>query len=816
MQKNTDIDTGLAPLWLSQQTDPLVVDSLAAELGVGSLLATVLASRGLADPGQARAFLDSSLATEDFDAAGIEGLSAVAQALAQAIGFKKRILVFGDYDVDGVSATALLYLALRELSAEALALIPSRMDDGYGLTDQAVVKILAQKPDVLVTVDCGISDREQVFKLVEKGIEVLVTDHHEAGGNVPENVLVADPKLSPGSFGQNLAGAGVALALVRLLGEALGSSGLWEEYIDLACLGTIADQMPLTGFNRALVRAGLDQVNNRPRPGILAMLELQAQAGTSPQTNYTASDLAFGLIPRLNAPGRLGRADQAFEALTTDDPGRARELAEALMQLNEERRRIEAQLSAEALSQAATVFKADSKLVVVSSEGFHEGIRGIVASRLASHFGVPAIVFTVVDGEARGSGRSVGDVNLFAALEAVSHLTLRHGGHESAIGVTVALDDLQRFSTELEKQLALVPPTHFHPPLRVDAQISLGQLDWQGILDLALLEPFGQANPEPLFVSAASQVTKPRTVGNSNTHLSFSALEKGTERAAIWFNCPRIEEFLSPSGLYELVFEPRAELWRNRQNIQLRVREAYHLDGDAALEAAFPELHKGLYDSQNEGLELLAQGRSPLVLMPTGRGKSLIFQLHAARLALKENTASIFVYPLRALINDQQRSLLERFASIGIESQVLCGLNTAEERAETYARLAAGKISVLLTTPEFLMLHAARIAQCTEVGFIAFDEAHHIASSRQFRPAYQDLGEVRRHFPAAQVMAATATADDSWALRIERELRLDSRVVDKARRLNLKLIDLRGTDDRLGHIVGTIQTREPAIVYTYS
>ncbi|MCL2632729.1 MAG: single-stranded-DNA-specific exonuclease RecJ, partial [Coriobacteriia bacterium] len=657
--------TETKPNWISSSADNNAVSALVEEFGLSYLVALILVSRGLTDSQGVDKFLNASLETIEFKAADIIGLPAIADVLAQAVMQQKRVLVFGDFDVDGVSSTALLYSALQELNADVSWIIPSRVSEGYGLTEKVLPRVLAMKPDVVVTVDCGISSAVEAQLLTVNGIELLITDHHEASPQqTPQGVLIADPKLNSTSYGQILSGAGVALALVKLVGEILGKPELWLSYTDLASLGTIADIVPLLDINRALVRAGLDRINNAPRPGLWAMTEGERRNDSSSTMTLSATDLAFGIIPRLNAAGRLGDATEAVEILLTDDHTRASELSDYLTSLNLERRTIEAGMTRQAIAQATKSFQPDSKLVVVAGENWHEGIRGIVASRLTNHFGVPAIVFSLVDSEARGSGRSVGMVNLHSALEAVADITLRYGGHESAVGVTVAAEDIPVFTERLQSYLAELSDDLFQPPINVDAQISLNRLDWQSVVDLNVLEPFGQANPQPIFVTKPARIKTPQTVGSAKNHLSFTADDGSAKIRAIWFNCPIIEQMIEAHGLHELVFTAQADLYRGNRTLQLRVTDAYTPTAATALVSAFPELESGLYQSQAEALSLLDQGSSPLVLMPTGRGKSLIFQLHAARLALRKGAVSIFVYPLRALINDQQRHLLDRMQGI--------------------------------------------------------------------------------------------------------------------------------------------------------
>ena len=803
--------------WQSRELNSAAVPRLMSELGISSLLAKVLAARGFTDPQSAQAFLASSLETEHFAVENITNLRPIAEVLSEAIDCEARILVFGDFDVDGVTATALLFLALQQLGAMVDWIIPSRFDEGYGLTEQVIPRVLEREPDIVVTVDCGIASGLEIDTLAEQGIEVLVTDHHEPTADLlPKNCLIADPKQFASDFGQNLAGAGVALALVKVLGELRGHGELWCDFLDLATLGTVADIMPLTGFNRALVRAGLELINTNPRPGIAALAALQRSNSNAPGAGLTAIDLSYGMIPRLNASGRLGDASDALLTLISDDDNTAHQLAETLSIANDQRRSLEAELSALAIAQAEASYQPGDKLVVVAGDGWHEGIRGIVASRISRNFGVPAIVFTIVDSEARGSGRSVGQVHMHAALQAVAEHTVRFGGHESAVGVTVLSEKLQDFTDALAKYLADQPEELFHPVVQVDALLPLSNLSWEAVSQLQQLEPFGQSNPQPQFVSQPLRLSKQRTVGASNNHLSFSVNDSTAELPAIWFNCESIEQMMTETGLVQLAFQPLAEYFRGSRSLQLRVTEAFEPSENLTYATAFPELVSGLYPSQVEALDYLEQGKSVLVLMPTGRGKSLIFQLHAAKMALQKQRVSILVYPLRALINDQQRHLQDRFSTLGIESQILCGQNSLEEREAVYASLASGKTAVILSTPEFLMLYADRIKSVAEVGFLAFDEAHHIASDALFRPAYQQLGQLTQAFSGVQVLAATATASDEHAAIIESALGLDCRVIDRARRPNLIVCDARDSDDKLAEVVKVALREEPCIIYTYS
>jgi single-stranded-DNA-specific exonuclease len=372
--------------WTIRDVDTAAVSQILADAcALTPLVARTLAARGIRTAAEAENFLHPSLERDWSDPAGISGLVAVTDTLEEAIRAGRRILVFGDFDVDGLSATACMVRGLAALGASAMHLIPNRMDEGYGLTAAALERVYEHDPELVITVDCGISSRNEVEQMRARGIEVLITDHHEPSDAIPTDVPVADPKLEKDSPQSILAGVGVALKLIALLGERFAHPQLWRDLVDLATLGTLADVMPLTGENRALVIEGLALIERSPRPGIAAALALSQRNGHA----LTTTDLSFGLIPRLNAAGRMGDPSTALALLIDDDPARSFKTAAALDAANRERRATESALLAEARAQAEPLSRRQ-KIVVVAGEGWHEGVRGIVASRLASRYGVPA------------------------------------------------------------------------------------------------------------------------------------------------------------------------------------------------------------------------------------------------------------------------------------------------------------------------------------------------------------------------------------------------------------------------------------------
>lgn len=945
---------------------------LRENLGLSPLAARVLAARGVTDLDEARRFLSPSLQRDWRDPLEIPGLAAVADRVEQAIDAEEAIAVFGDFDVDGMTSAALLTRGLRQLGAHVDPFIPRRFDEGYGLSDEAVARVVDQAaPSLIVTVDNGIASADEVARVRELGIDVAVTDHHEPGDSVPQGVPVCDPKLDPACPSRDLAGAGVALKLLQELGRRRGEPGLWLDYVDLACLGTVSDMMELTAENRALVAAGIAQLRQSTRPGIVA---LAAEARCDLPT-LEADDLPFSLSPRLNAAGRMGDVQMAFDLLMADDPVEARDLAVRLEAVNQERRSIEADLSAQALAEAERTY-GGAPCVVLGGEGWHEGVKGIVASRLVSRFHVPSLLFSIKDGVARGSGRSVGSVDLYHAVEGCRDLLTRFGGHAGAVGVTLDADKLDEFRERLSAELAQLPREQFQSREEVACVARLDELTLDDVGGLDALRPFGQGNKVPLVAVRGVTMRGRSLVGAGAEHLRFFASDGVSSVAAIQFRTPDPAKAAAFDGLVDLVFEPTVEVWQGRSKVKLMVRDVIFREPEASpgapglVQALFdraPEildrdsfagvadedsfftkavgvtqpgrqevvaslaagqelelvrepdnpadpmaiaLHTGngesvgylrrqiaaviaplmdegrpyravvtgvtgggtdaqgrarswganlevsrvkssaavtearaeakarfsasdqdltdqlrqamigdhaLLPAQARALDELAAGRSVLCVMATGRGKSLIFHIHAARRAIVDGKASVFVYPLRALVNDQAFHLEEALAPFGVTVRTLTGETGAEERAEVYAGLADGSVDVVLTTPEYLALHSQELASGGRVGFVVIDEAHHAGASKGGdRSAYQELPRVLDELGHPEVLAVTATANDEVASEVCRLTGISTVVKDVSVRANLAADDRRGLRDRESFVTSVVGTGEKTVIYVNS
>lgn len=792
---------------------------LCEQLGLAPMVARVLCARGVNNVQAAYEFLHPSLDRDWADPLDIPGMREAADRVELALQNHERIAVFGDFDVDGMTSTCLLTQALRALGGDVQPYIPHRFGEGYGLSRKALNRVITgSNPDLLITVDNGIASGKEVAWLVDEGIDVVVTDHHEPGDLVPQGVPVTDPKLVPDCYSRELAGVGVALKLVCELGRRRSMPNLWYEFTDLAALGTVSDMMILQGENRTLVAHGIALMRKGLRPGIAA---LAATAGIS-LAEVNADDLPFTIIPRLNAAGRMGTTEVAFDLLISNSPQEAVSLAGMLERTNTERRETEGLLSEEALAHIEKTY-AGERVIVLAGEGWHEGVKGIVASRVVNKYHVPAIIFTIADGVARGSGRSVGSVDLFHAVEQCSDDLIRFGGHSGAVGVTCAVENIDRFAKHLQKVMEALPEEEFVDKGEVAALVSLSELNLQSIADLDALQPFGQGNKRPLFGLRGVHMSNRVRVGYGNCHLRFSATDGVYSLPAIMFRVPNIEKAYSCDGVVDLVVDAINESWQGRTNPKLMVTDIlYREESDDALLQRIQRTfiaEAPLLPAQKLALDKLRAGKSTLCVMATGRGKSLIFQIHAARIALAQRKASILVFPLRALVSDQVFHMREAFAKLGIGVEVLTGETPLQDRPKVYEGIAQGVIDVVLTTPEYLAIHVGEFARTSRVGFVVIDEAHHAArTGTGSRAAYAELPQVLRTLGNPTTLAVTATAPPKVAHGICELLGIRDAnvVVDESVRNNLRIVDHRNLRERDAMLAELVSSGQKTVVYVNS
>jgi len=547
--------------------------TLSDSSGLSHLEAQILIHRGILDPRDVASFLLPRLASL-LDPYLLKDMPAAIDLILSAMDRHDPITIYGDYDADGLTATALLFNFLSTLDVPAYTYIPNRLTEGYGLHVKAVERIARRGPGLIVTVDCGVSNNQEIAFAAKLGLKVVVTDHHQVNEDFTPLCPVVNPHRADCSFPfKHLTGVGLAFFLAVALRAALRERGWFatrpepdlKDYLDLVALGTVADMAPLLDQNRLLVKAGLDKIRTTQWPGIQAISEL---AGVT-LSSLTAQDLAFRIAPRFNASGRLGDAEIALTALTTRHSGRAGEVAKQLDRINGERQRLEREVLDEIETRLPSMAElASRRSLVVTGTGWHRGILGIVASKLLEKYRRPVLVLDVEDGIALGSGRSIPGFNLYKALRKLEPLLERFGGHKHAAGLALKVSNLEILSQEFEnlarEELSEEDLVH---SVDVDAEVSLKDMTLESIRRLNSFSPFGSGNPEPLFYSGPCDVVESRVVGER--HLKMKVRQNGAVFETIGFGLA--EHYSVLRGSINFVFTPEIDRWQGQEKAKLRM-----------------------------------------------------------------------------------------------------------------------------------------------------------------------------------------------------------------------------------------------------
>jgi single-stranded-DNA-specific exonuclease len=548
-------------IWKVSQLEAGAVNALVGS-GYAPLAAMVLASRGIGDDRQARAYLDCNaplldpfLMTDMDKAAGRVGL---------AMSRGEKIAVFGDYDVDGITATCLLTDFLRRHGADVVSYIPGRLEEGYGLNPIAIHQLHAEGVKLIVTVDCGITAVSEAELCKQLGIDLVITDHHECKQTLPAAVAVVDPHRCDGGYPhKNLSGVGVAFKLASAL---CGSQEtVLEEYADMVCLGTVADVMPLQGENRVFVARGLESLAHTKRPGIAALM---AECGCAPEA-VSASSIGFMLAPRINAAGRMGQIDLAVELFLTDDPDKAAEAARGLCELNRQRQAVESEIYRQAVSMLP--MGKPPEAIVLADESWHQGVVGIVASRIAEEYACPTFLICLDGEHGKASSRSHGGFNLFASLSALSPLLESYGGHELAAGFTISRANIPEFRRQICALAAQyytddVPRT----VLDVDCAVSPELLTLHNVDSLQMLEPCGNGCPKPVLMMKNLTIDRISMVGGGR-HMRLRLCSGHTYLNAIYFSANPQTVSIQPGDLVDVAFTPQVNEFRGTRTVQMNV-----------------------------------------------------------------------------------------------------------------------------------------------------------------------------------------------------------------------------------------------------
>jgi len=550
-------------------------DRLAREAGVPRVIALLLEARGIASAAQAHRFFhpDESHLHDPFGLAGMEDAAGVLLSAGTA---GKRIVVFGDYDVDGVTAVAQLKAALSRVGAPAVGFIPHRLKDGYGLKPETVRRVLRDfSPSVIVTVDCGITAIEGVACAREAGVEVVVTDHHLVPDELPDGAVVVNPRQPGCSYPyKDLSGSGIAFKLAQAIARRGRVSLSSESLLRAACLGTIADIVPLTGENRAIAALGLAALARPRAPGLAALIEA---CGIDPGRAPTSEEVAFRIAPRLNAAGRLDTAERALALFEERDGARAKEIARELCAENTERQSIERRVFLEARARIAQSFDPDRDALLLEADpSWHRGVLGIAASRLAREYNRPVLLFALEGERAHGSGRSIPGVSLHATLKELRHLFLEFGGHDQAVGGTLASAAFPAFREEARRLFAeRVPREMLVRRETADVELPLEEISDAILEHLERFEPFGAGNPRPVFSCREARARdRFRPIGEFGWRGRLEGATSDLD-AIFWSPSPPLPESSDAAAPFELHYRLSRSRWSGRPEIEIvRARPA--------------------------------------------------------------------------------------------------------------------------------------------------------------------------------------------------------------------------------------------------
>jgi len=553
--------------WRQYRPDPDLSKKLSSRLNISPITAQVLINRGITDQKLAADFLDPKLASLS-DPRRMPGMEKACSRVLKAAGAGERVAVYGDYDVDGVTGTAILLETLKFLNIDCGYYIPHRYREGYGMNSGAVRRLKEDGYGLIVTVDCGVGNVGEIKLAGELGMDVIVTDHHNPPGVLPPALSIVNPKLAgPGNSCFDLSGAGVAFkfawALLRKAG--IRDDGMLLSLLDLVSMGTLADVVPLRGENRVLAVQGLQSISLRKRLGLRQLSEAAGLSG-----GITTRAVNFGLAPRINAAGRLEHASLAVDLLMEKDEGRARESARELNRINVRRQEIGSAIQEEVFVKLKSG-RTDDHIVLSKGSGWHPGVIGIVASRVVDAFNLPAVLIGVDGGYGRGSARSMDEVDIYGILSTCADLFEDFGGHRNAAGFRIRQEKIDELSGRLKEQAKKkISPEQMSPRTDIDLELSFSDVNMGLVKELERLSPYGAGNPEPVFMTGGLRAKDWRLVGRGN-HLKAKFSSGDSALDVIGFDLGEKASMLNYSSLYDIVYTLRVSEWEGFESAELRL-----------------------------------------------------------------------------------------------------------------------------------------------------------------------------------------------------------------------------------------------------
>lgn len=623
-------------LWeIKNPSDPKKVKRLAKSLGISEITAGLLLNRRLEEPEEADVFLNPSL-DRLRNPFGLKDMEKAVERIKRAMEAGEIICVYGDYDVDGVTSTAIMMTYFRRVGYErAIWHIPERKSEGYGLNKEAIGKIAEMGCRLIITVDCGVASLEETECINRLEMDVIITDHHTPEAELPRAYAVVNPKRSDCEFGfRELSGAGIAFKLVQAL--LAGSTDL-DAFIELSAVGTVADIVPLLDDNRIIVKKGLEILNRTAHPGLKALKEVSGLEGKP----LNAGHIAFMLAPRINAAGRLGHANTALELLTTEDVEQAKRLAERLNEMNMERQTVEAKIFEEAEALIEKSGLDGQKILVLSSAGWDSGIIGIVASKLCEKHHRPVVMIAVEESVGKASARSFGDIDLYALLKGCESYYIKFGGHRMAAGFSIPAESIGAFAIRLQNLASESIGDHeLIGKLGIDCRMDTQAIDFKLVEDIDLLEPFGCANARPKFLLRDMSLNQFRYVGKDQKHLKATFTESNRMFDAIGFNMGDYSRLIKKNQQVDIVFCLEKNVFRNVASIQFNMKDM--------------RIHERGYYAQSDWglrymdalLDLYGETALPRVLSPKGEAFPEKISIPQS---MQEDGTLIAVYTLEGL-----------------------------------------------------------------------------------------------------------------------------------------------------------------------
>jgi len=561
---------------LEQDNDHNAIESLSKEFGIHSLISQILVNRGVRDIESARRYLYPAL--NDLHSPYLmKDMKKGVSRLMQAIHNHEKIVIYGDYDADGITSVVILYKFIKEVTPFISYYIPDRINEGYGLKISAIDKFKQDNTGLIITVDCGISDVEQIAYARSVGIDTIVLDHHEISGALPPSAAAINPNREGCAFPfKGLAGVGIAFNFLIALRGVLSKEGFWKnknypnlkEYLDIVTLGTIGDIAPLVDENRIFTKIGLELITEGQRPGIKALKEVSG-VDTQVIDSFKAS---FSLIPRINAAGRIASPLEAVKLLLTDDPAEARVLAEKLDSYNRNRQMMERKILSDILEIIASD-KSFEKMnaFVFASAKWHPGIVGIVASRIVELFNRPTFIISINNGVGKGSGRSISGFNIYKGIQQCADLLLSYGGHYHAAGISIKEENIDKFTGILDEITGKSSEfSEDSSSMNIDSECPLEIINSDFITQLGILAPYGSKNPEPVLCARNVKASSMVIVGNN--HLKMCVNSNGTSRDSIWFNMGKYLGALDGTK-FDIAYTPQINNWNGSPDIQLKIKD---------------------------------------------------------------------------------------------------------------------------------------------------------------------------------------------------------------------------------------------------